>query len=110
VTADTEKVMDGPRERVLPYATPTTGSIDITVPTSGRALFGVVVRVAGLGITFWGLYTALYVFIHVTFNERMYGQSKASLVVLAVFLLLVGVALLRGEWLVRFAYGPPPRE
>lgn len=97
--------MNEPNKGVIPYATPGTGAIEVEAPSWARHLFGLIVRTAGLAITLWGFYTVVYLAIHVAVNEPIY-ESRASMFMFAVFLLLAGFALLRGEWLVRFAYGP----
>ena len=88
------------QEHVIPYATPARPII------TARDVFGIVVRTCGLAVAFWGLYTVYYLCSAAAISMPMGNYSQASMSTFAAFLLLVGVALLKGEWLVRFAYGP----
>lgn len=72
---------------------------------TARDLFGVVVRTFGLVMMLWGLYTLTYLINVRAVNAPTAGQPEGSFLITAAFCLLGGVALLRGEWLVRFAYG-----
>ena len=97
---------DETHDSVVSYATPMREPYDAT-SVGARDLFGVVVRTAGLGITFWGVYTVFYLLMAVTTNTPLDGQTRGSMVLFAGFLLVAGFALLRGEWVVRFAYRLP---
>ena len=89
-------------EPTIPYATPVRGG------TPARDVFGVIVRTVGLLLTLWGVYAAAYAVIVEVFNAYPPdGQPKESFVVFAAVWIMLGVALVKGEWLVRFAYGPP---
>lgn len=87
-------------EPVIPYATPHEHH-----GLTARSLFGVVVRTIGLIMILWGLYTLTYLINVRAVNAPTAGQPVGSFLITAVFGLVVGLALLRGEWLVRFAYG-----
>jgi hypothetical protein len=87
-------------DSTIPYAAPTP-RIGIT----GPELFGAAVRTVGLLITMYGLYTAAYSVIIEQFNAPAAGQSSAMFIYVGCFWMAIGVALLRGRWLVRFAYG-----
>jgi hypothetical protein len=88
-------------ESTIPYATPEKGAI------AGRDVFGVIVRTVGLLLTLWGVYVAVYLGVVQAFNAPTADQPKESLAAFAVLWIVLGIALVRGEWLVRFAYGPP---
>jgi hypothetical protein len=90
------------RQPVLPYETPSKPGL------KDRDLFGVIVRTFGLGMTIWGGYTATWL-AHASVAKTSLGtHPPADYLIYAAFLLIVGVALLKGEWVVRFAYGRPP--
>ena len=76
------------------------------VQTLGQ-VFGVVVRVLGLTMVLWGLYTLTYLVdgIGIGVSTRSAAQALGGFLVTEIFWLVGGLALLRGEWLVRFAYG-----
>jgi hypothetical protein len=75
-------------------------------PLTGQDIFGVVVRSSGLAIAVWGFYTAIYMLGQALLGFPLSGYKTiyGGLVMAGVWL-AVGVSLLRGEWLVRFAYG-----
>jgi hypothetical protein len=86
-------------EPVIPYATSHERQ-----GLTARSLFGVVVRTLGLVMILWGLYTLTYLINVRAVNAPTAGQPVGSFLITAVFCLVSGLALLRGEWLVRFAY------
>jgi hypothetical protein len=88
-------------ESILPYATPA----DATPRSStGRTVFGVIVRTIGLLVTLYGIQLLL-----VILNLMLGITSKGRLADLHIteggIALIVGLLLLRGGWLVRLAYG-----
>ncbi len=85
-------------EPIIPYATVERR------PLSGRDLFGVVVRTIGVLLFLWGLYAAMYA-TAAGANTPVVGQSLASYWMFTAFAMGAGGALLKGEWLVIFAYG-----
>jgi len=87
---------------VIPYATPQDRRGYVA-----REVFGVVVRVLGLTMVLWGLYTLTYLVdgIGIGVSTRSAAQALGGFLVTEIFWLVGGLALLRGEWLVRFAYG-----
>lgn len=97
---------DESKERVISYATPMREPYDVTF-IGARDLFGVVVRTAGLVVTFWGVYTLIYLLSAVAADAPLDGETPLSLFLFAIFLFGSGVALLRGEWVVQYAYRPP---
>lgn len=100
---------DESSERVISYATPMREPYDATA-VGARDLFGVVVRSVGLGLTVWGAYSLFYLLLSVTVDAPLDGQTRGSMLLFAAFLLVAGFALLRGEWVVRFAYRLPPAD
>jgi hypothetical protein len=70
----------------------------------GREIFGVVVRSFGLLLLLWGLYCLG--FAAVSFGAHLVQSEYSNIAFLTFGVLYVGVglALLKGEWLVRFAY------
>jgi hypothetical protein len=84
----------------IPYATPERRGL------TGRDLFGVVVRTAGLLMVVWGIYTIVYLFNIISLRARTDGQPPGTFLIVGALWGVLGLALLRGEWLVRFAYGP----
>lgn len=89
-------------EPPIPYATPTRHGV------TARDLFGVIVRVFGLLITVWGLYTVMYAGLMQMATLPSGGTSVGDFLVFGGLLTGAGISLVRGEWLVRFAYGRPP--
>jgi hypothetical protein len=89
-------------EPVIPYETPHDRH-----GLTARDLFSVVVRTIGLVMVLWGLYTLTYLLNVRAVNAPTAGQPVGSFLITAAFWLVGGLALLRGEWLVRFAYGGP---
>jgi hypothetical protein len=85
---------------VIPYETPHDRRA-----LTARDLFGVIVRTFGLVMVLWGLYTLTYLVNVQAVNAPTRGQPVGSFLITSAFWLVVGFALLRGEWLVRFAYG-----
>jgi hypothetical protein len=86
-------------DEILPYARRASPLL------RGREMFGVVVRTIGLVITIWALYTMFYI----TAGLAVALPTSSSPAVHSLFAFCyatLGVALLRGEWVVRFAYGP----
>lgn len=84
-------------EPVLPYESETP------TPT-GRHVFGVIVRTLGLLVALYAIYSLIYagaeeaMALVSTYSARTYF-------VLGLIYLTIGIVLIRGEWLVRFAYG-----
>jgi hypothetical protein len=75
-----------------------------------RKLFGVAVRVVGLWLAAYQGLVDLFAAIATAADQRMTnGYSAEHRLLVGVFTLIMGVALLKGEWLVRFAYGSEPR-
>jgi hypothetical protein len=66
----------------------------------------VIVRTLGLLLIAWGAYCLVYLLNVGLTGAPSGGQPVASFVVVSGVFLAVGVLLLRGEWVVRFAYGP----
>jgi hypothetical protein len=96
-----EKVSDP----VISYATPQRRA------TTARDAFGVIVRTIGLALVLWGLYGCLaFLLTRVTPSvilPTFLGNYPTVMhAAMAIVFIIAGVALLRGEWLVRFAYGP----
>ena len=87
-------------EPVIPYATPQDRR-----GLTARDVFGVGVRMLGLVMVLWGLYTLTYLVTGVGVSAPTMGQAVGGFLSTEAFWLAGGVALLRGEWLVRFAYG-----
>jgi hypothetical protein len=87
-------------ESVLPYEGPAL----VRGLTAGE-VFGVVVRTFGLIILLWAFYTLVYFVGVLVAQAPTGGQTPGSLLMMAAFLFTAGVALLRGDWLVRLAYG-----
>jgi hypothetical protein len=89
---------------VLPYETPPHFREPL-----GRAIFGVIVRTSGLLVALYGFYSLVYALgyaLEVVTSTR-YSGGFAFALFGAVFF-AVGVALIKGEWLVRFAYDRKP--
>ena len=84
-------------EPVLPYEPPKH-------PSAGRQAFGVIVRTVGLLIPLYGIYTAFYGFSELAASLTGHYTPHVYFIFGALYL-VVGAALIRGEWLVRFAYG-----
>jgi hypothetical protein len=86
-------------KETLPYATPANR------PPASMAsqMFGVIVRTVGLLLAVYGLFN-LAIAITATIGMT-YEGSPAAFVVYSVFWVGVGTALLRCDWLLRFAYG-----
>jgi hypothetical protein len=91
---------DSVTEPAIPYETPHDRR-----GLTARDLFGVVVRTMGVVMVLWGLYTLAYVINVRAVNAPTEGQPVESFLITAAFWLVAGTALLRGEWLVRLAYG-----
>ena len=87
-------------EPVIPYETPHDRRA-----LTARDLFGVVVRTFGLVMVLWGLYTFTYLINVRAVSAPTAGQPVGSFLITGLFWLVGGLALLRGEWLVRFSYG-----
>lgn len=85
---------------VIPYAT-----AHETRRFSERDAFGVVVRAAGLLMILWGFYTFMYLINVQVMHAPTGGHSVEIFLITATFWIVGGAALLRGEWLVRLAYG-----
>jgi hypothetical protein len=90
-------------EKYIPYAQRASTSI------TARDLFGVIVRVIGLALTLWGLYTLFYTLGMVVLGYPRGGFGVFNVLIFGIGMAAVGVCLLKGEWLVRFAYGRDDR-
>ena len=84
---------------VLPYETPT----DFREPF-GRAIFGVVVRSIGLIVAVYGFYCLVYACLYAFEAVRGVGPGGYGFAIIGATFLAAGVTLIKGEWLVRFAY------
>ena len=83
---------------VLPYE-PSSNA-----PSLGRQSFGVVVRTLGLLIALYGIYCQGFSAVETTMTLAARYNPKAHAASGLAFLAF-GILLLRGEWIVRFAYG-----
>ena len=73
-----------------------------------RKIFGLVVRLVGIGMVVYGLgylQGALSVYLHAMSSSASEGYSPIAYLIAGVLALSTGVFFVRGEWLVRFAYG-----
>jgi hypothetical protein len=70
----------------------------------GRQIFGVIVRTFGLILVLWGIYCVSYIAVSSGFQLPASDYSTMTLAVYGVLYLGAGVAMLKGEWIVRFAY------
>ena len=87
-------------EQTLPYAIPTH-----TLPHSpGRAAFGVIVRTIGVLLILYGV-QMLLVIVYQILGFNLQTFVSLSHLIEGVLALVLGVLLLRGNWLVRLAYG-----
>ncbi len=73
---------------------------------SGRNLFGVIVRTFGLFLILYGIYTVFYELVHFIGMPIQIHVPPRTALSFAGLYLVVGVVLIRAEWVVRFAYGP----
>lgn len=87
-----------PFDPAIPYATPARASL------GPRELFGVVVRTVGLILCLWGVYSFFYATAAVLLRFNP-GYANPTTVLFGVAYLLAGLALLKGDWIVNFAYG-----
>lgn len=88
-------------DQTLPYAVPATQQS----PNLVRQIFGLIVRTLGLLLAVYGLSMLLIAItakIGMTYDGSL---TPDAYFVHAVFWVGIGVALLRCEWLLRFAYG-----
>lgn len=90
--------MDDP---VIPYASVAHRGL------TARDVFGVVVRSIGLVILVWAFYCLMYL-LNINLMSAPAGQQPTgSYLLMSGVYVVVGLAMLKGEWLVRIAYGPP---
>ena len=71
-----------------------------------RKIFGLVVRVMGIALAIYGimdLYSALSIWADA--QQHTHPASIAAYSVAGSLAFITGAALVRAEWLVRFAYG-----
>lgn len=87
-----------PATEVIPYASKHFKSID------ARDIFGIIVRVSGLFIALVGLYDVVYGIIQST---GFLASQKPTMNVLAfgAVILVCGLAIMKGDWIVNFSYG-----
>lgn len=72
-----------------------------------RQVFGIIVRALGFFLTVYGFYSAFYAIIRLFQMNTRSNLPPSSAGAFAVFLLVIGVAILRkADWVVRFTYGP----
>jgi hypothetical protein len=73
---------------------------------SGRTIFGVAVRLVGLYVTFYmgilDLFSGLGILLA---KPNATHPSSIPYFTMGVLATLAGLFLIKGEWLVRFAYG-----
>ncbi|HXE54279.1 MAG TPA: hypothetical protein VN541_14745 [Tepidisphaeraceae bacterium] len=73
-------------------------------PPIGRQVFGVIVRVIGLLVALWGVLALAWAAGETRF--ALVGHyTPATYLIFGLVYLALGILLIRGEWLVRFAYG-----
>lgn len=82
---------------VLPYEPAKTSP-------SGREAFGVVVRTVGLLISVYGAYVLLYLVLGLIVPLAVRHDRQTQLIY-GLVCFGWGLTLIRGEWLVRLAYG-----
>ena len=76
-----------------------------------RKIFGIAVRVMGLWLAaYYGLVDILAAIATAADQRMTGGYSAEHRLLVGVFSLIMGVALLKGEWLVRFVYAEPQTE
>ena len=85
-------------DTTIPYATQQPQGL------TAREIFGLIVRTAGLGLTLWGGYSLLGLMNLIALDTTV-PVFVALTAVSAACYIAVGLALLKGEWVVRFAYG-----
>lgn len=83
----------------IPYATETRPAL------TARELFGVVVRTLGLLLMVWGLYCFAYVVIMQATSRPSDANAPIAHALFAIFYCSAGIILLKGGWIVHFAYG-----
>lgn len=88
-------------DQPLPYASPST---DPAPQSTGRTIFGVIVRTIGLLVTLHAM-RLLLVILNVMLGITPKGTLADLQITEGGIGVIVGVALLRGGWLVRLAYG-----
>ena len=87
-------------EEVIPYASREVRS------NVGREVFGVIVRTVGFLLTLYGVYCAVYfALLKVVSVPSPPSYPHGWLIVFGVLYVVAGVVLLKGEWIVRLAYG-----
>ncbi len=88
-------------EPTISYASP---AAEPSCQSYGREIFGVIVRTLGLLLALWGVYSCAYALVEL--SDVMPRARPANVLFLfGAIYLAIGVALLRGGWIVRFAYG-----
>jgi hypothetical protein len=73
-----------------------------------RQIFGLVVRLLGIYLVAYGvkeLWSGVALAARLFPSTGTQGYSASSYILTSLIPLLPGIALVRGEWLVRFAYG-----
>lgn len=73
-----------------------------------RKIFGLLIRLLGIFLVCYGvrhLWSGIALLVHLFPPTGTEGYSATSYILTALVPLLPGIALVRGEWLVRFAYG-----
>ena len=73
---------------------------------SDRKIFGLLVRVAGIAMVVYALGYLQGALSMYTGAMASTGYSSVAYLIAGGFALLAGVVFIRGEWIVRFAYGP----
>lgn len=82
---------------VLPYEPPKPRHL-------GRQIFGVIVRTVGLVVGIYGIYSVI--FAAVSFEVSLsVPYANRTYALFGIIYLALGIALIRGEWVVTFAYG-----
>jgi len=73
-----------------------------------RKIFGLLIRLLGVYLVFYGvkeLWAGFALLINLFPSKGTEGYSASSYILTALVPLLPGIALIHGDWLVRFAYG-----
>jgi hypothetical protein len=70
-----------------------------------RKVFGLIARVLGLIIALYGLWSFETGVTHWVFPVAPLKYSNGFYLFLGAVCIVVGLALIRGDWLVRFSYG-----
>jgi bacteriorhodopsin len=70
----------------------------------GREIFGTIVRTFGLILMLWGIYCIAYIAAVAGFQIPQTDYSTTTYAVFGILYLGIGIGMLKGEWIVRFAY------